>query len=56
MGEPVRKHIAAKGIQTQRVDWGQPTLVIMDLDANELFFWDWPDKGMPALESNVSHT
>jgi len=50
--EPVRKHIAAKGIQTQRVDWGQPTLVIRDLDANELFFWDWPDKEMPALESS----
>jgi len=50
--EPVRKHIAAKGIQTQRVDWGQPTLVIKDLDGNELFFWDWPDKGMPALDSS----
>jgi catechol 2,3-dioxygenase-like lactoylglutathione lyase family enzyme len=50
--EPVRRHIAAKGIQTQRVDWGKPTLVIMDLDANELFFWDWPDKETPELESS----
>jgi catechol 2,3-dioxygenase-like lactoylglutathione lyase family enzyme len=48
--EPVRKHIAAKGIQTERVHWGQPTLVVRDLDANELFFWDWPDKATPALE------
>jgi catechol 2,3-dioxygenase-like lactoylglutathione lyase family enzyme len=48
--EPVRQHIAAKGIQTERVHWGQPTLVVRDLDANELFFWDWPDKVMPALE------
>jgi catechol 2,3-dioxygenase-like lactoylglutathione lyase family enzyme len=37
--EPLRKHVLAAGIQTQRVDWGRPTLVIKDLDANELFFW-----------------
>lgn len=37
--EPLRKHIAAKGIQTLRVEWGRPTLVIRDVDANELFFW-----------------
>ena len=41
---PVLKHIEAHGIQTERRDWGQPTLVIKDLDANELFFWDWPQK------------
>jgi catechol 2,3-dioxygenase-like lactoylglutathione lyase family enzyme len=49
-GEPLRKHIAAKGIQTQRVDWGRPTLVVRDLDANEIFFWlpqdDFTDFGM----------
>ena len=43
--EPLRKHILEKGIQTQRLDWGRPTLVIKDLDANEIFFWmpndDW---------------
>ncbi len=38
-GEPLRKHIAAKGIETQRVDWGRPTLVVRDPDANEIFFW-----------------
>lgn len=38
-------HIAAKGIQTERRDWGQPTLVVKDLDGNELFFWDWPTDG-----------
>lgn len=43
--EPVRQYIAEKGIQTERVHWGQPTLVVRDLDGNELFFWDWPDKG-----------
>lgn len=41
---PVLAHIAAKGIPTERRDWGQPTLVIKDLDGNELFLWDWPDK------------
>ena len=53
--EPLRHHIAAKGIQPQRVDWGRPTLVVTDLDANEIFFWlpqdDITDLGMPALES-----
>jgi catechol 2,3-dioxygenase-like lactoylglutathione lyase family enzyme len=48
--EPVRKHIAAQGVQTERVDWGRPTLVIRDLDRNELFFWDWPEKATPAVE------
>ena len=55
-GEPLRKHIAAKGIPTLRVDWGRPTLVIRDLDANELFFWlphdDFTNLGMPAIESS----
>lgn len=38
-GEPVRRHIVARGIRTQRLDWGRPTLVVKDMDANELFFW-----------------
>jgi hypothetical protein len=33
----VRKHTAATGIQTECVDWGKPTLVIRDLDSNEIF-------------------
>jgi len=32
--EPLRKHIADQGIQTVRLEWGRPTLVIKDLDAN----------------------
>ena len=55
-GEPLRQHIAAKGIQTLRVDWGRPTLVIRDLDANELFFWlphdDFSNLGIPPIESS----
>ena len=38
-GEPLRQHLLATGIQTQRHQWGRPTLVVKDLDANELFFW-----------------
>ena len=38
-GGPLREHVAAKGIRTSRVEWGRPTLVIKDLDGNELFFW-----------------
>jgi catechol 2,3-dioxygenase-like lactoylglutathione lyase family enzyme len=52
--EPVHTHIAANGIPTERRDWGRPTLVIRDLDANELFFWDRPAEGTPALE--LTHT
>ena len=42
---PVLEHIAAKGVRTERREWGKPTLVIKDLDANELFLWDWPAEG-----------
>lgn len=39
---PVLAHIADKRISTERREWGQPTLVVKDLDGNEIFFWDWP--------------
>jgi catechol 2,3-dioxygenase-like lactoylglutathione lyase family enzyme len=49
------KHIRDRGLQVKRDDWGRPTLVILDPDGNELFFWipdsEWnnlpPD--LPAL-------
>jgi hypothetical protein len=48
----LRKHLLATGIQTQRHQWGRPTLVVKDLDANELFFWlphdDWTGFEMSA--------
>lgn len=54
--ESLRRHIADKGIQTLRVKWGRPTLVIRDVDANELFFWlphdDFTNLGKPAIESS----
>ena len=37
--ERIREHFAANSIQTERVDWGRPTLVVRDVDHNELFFW-----------------
>jgi catechol 2,3-dioxygenase-like lactoylglutathione lyase family enzyme len=39
-----RQHIDEKSIKTTVVPWGNPTLVIRDLDENELFFW------LPASE------
>jgi catechol 2,3-dioxygenase-like lactoylglutathione lyase family enzyme len=55
-GKPFREHVAAMGIQTLRVDWGRPTLVIRDQDANELFFWlphdDFSGLGLSPIESN----
>lgn len=33
------KHIAARGICPAYTHWGAPTLVLFDLDRNELFFW-----------------
>lgn len=57
-GEPLRKHIAAHGIQTFRVSWGRPTLAVKDLDGNELFFWfphdDFGNLGKPPIESTES--
>jgi catechol 2,3-dioxygenase-like lactoylglutathione lyase family enzyme len=55
-GEPLRKHIADKGIQTLRVSWGRPTLVIQDVDNNEMFFWlpndDFTGLGKRPIESS----
>lgn len=53
--EPFRRHIIERGIETQRVDWGRPTLVVRDLDGNELFFWlphdNFSDFTTPAFAS-----
>lgn len=37
--EALLNHIKAKNIKTKLVEWGQPTIVIRDLDENEMFFW-----------------
>ena len=33
------KHIESKGIEAVYTYWGAPTLAILDLDGNEIFFW-----------------
>ena len=45
-----RKHIEEKGIKTTVIQWGAPTLVIRDLDENELFFW-LPEKERANLQA-----
>ena len=59
-GEPLREHFAANGIQPVRVDWGRPTLVVRDLDDNELFFWlpndDFTGFNMREPESNATQS
>ncbi len=37
--EPFRRHLVEKRIETTVTHSGAPTLVIRDLDENELFFW-----------------
>jgi catechol 2,3-dioxygenase-like lactoylglutathione lyase family enzyme len=46
------EHIRTKKIPVSRDDWGKPTLVIKDLDGNELFFW-LPESELAKLESNT---
>ena len=48
--EALLRHIKEKGIETTVTDWGKPTLVIHDLDGNELFFWP-PQNGWPSAEA-----
>ena len=48
--EPLLQHFAAKGVKPERQEWGRPTLVIKDLDANEVFFW-MPQDELAKTES-----
>ena len=32
-------HLASNNIETATVQWGRPTVVIADMDGNELYFW-----------------
>jgi catechol 2,3-dioxygenase-like lactoylglutathione lyase family enzyme len=52
-GEPLRQHLREKGIQTERIEWGRPTLLVRDLDGNELFFW-LPNDTWAALERDAT--
>lgn len=48
--EAFRKHVEANGIKMTVLDWGNPTLVIRDLDENELFFW-LPESERASLQA-----
>jgi catechol 2,3-dioxygenase-like lactoylglutathione lyase family enzyme len=48
----LRKHIDEKAIKTTVYQWGAPTLVIHDLDGNELFFW-LPESERASLQSQA---
>lgn len=49
-----RKHIEGKGIKTTILQWGNPTLVIHDLDENELFFW-LPESERAILQAKLGN-
>ena len=52
----LREHIRARGITVTSLHWGAPTLVITDLDGNELFFW-LPQSERANVESELAgHT
>lgn len=52
--EALRRHIAERGIETTVISWGAPTLVIRDLDGNELFCW-LPRSEWAALEPELAN-
>ncbi|HEV8263637.1 MAG TPA: VOC family protein [Gemmatimonadales bacterium] len=50
-----RRHLKEKGIKTTVLQWGAPTLVIRDLDENELFFW-LPERERASLDAELNAT
>jgi hypothetical protein len=38
-GAALSRHVQAKGVSASATHWGGPTIVMADLDQNELFFW-----------------
>ena len=48
-----RAHIRENGIKTEVVQWGAPTLVIRDLDQNELFIW-LPESERASLNTELA--
>ena len=51
VGEFLR-HMEQKGIRTTAIHWGAPTLVIHDLDQNELFLW-LPEKDRAQVAARL---
>jgi catechol 2,3-dioxygenase-like lactoylglutathione lyase family enzyme len=50
-----RKHIEEHSIKATVVQWGNPTLVVRDLDGNELFFW-LPERERASLQAQPAGT
>jgi catechol 2,3-dioxygenase-like lactoylglutathione lyase family enzyme len=48
-----RKYVEEKGVNTHVVQWGAPTLVIRDVDENELFFW-LPESQRASLQVELA--
>ena len=48
-----RKHIEEKGVKTTVIQWGAPTLVIRDLDENELLF-GLPESERASLQAQLA--
>jgi catechol 2,3-dioxygenase-like lactoylglutathione lyase family enzyme len=46
--EPFHRHLTDKAIKTTIIQWGAPTLVIRDVDENELF------SGCPKARARIS--
>jgi catechol 2,3-dioxygenase-like lactoylglutathione lyase family enzyme len=51
--EPFRRHLREKHIKGTMLHWGAPTLVIRDLDENELFIW-LPESERASLEAELT--
>lgn len=49
----LRQHLHERGIKSTVFHWGEPTLVVRDLDENELFFW-LPRSERPGLEAELA--
>ncbi len=48
--EAFRIHVRSRNIETTVIHWGNPTLVIRDLDENELFIWA-PEGELAGMEA-----
>ena len=49
----LHEHIREKNITTTVFQWGNPTLVIRDVDGNELFFW-LPQSELTSLDLSTA--
>jgi catechol 2,3-dioxygenase-like lactoylglutathione lyase family enzyme len=51
--EPFRQYLSENSIKTTVLHWGAPTLVIRDVDGNELFTW-LPESERANLEERLA--